>query len=112
MTCVVMAVVVMMIAVRCRRVMSLPGGLAEEWDKPWAVLKHPRSVFRSSCVLYCVRHRSRGARVATPQKCAIERGPYHGNGTRLTFLFRFEMCSFIVGKYEFILPSGSRMVVR
>jgi hypothetical protein len=50
--------------------------------------------------------------MAAPQMCAIERGPYHGNGIRLTFLFRFEMCSFIVGKYEFILPSGSRMVVR
>ena len=30
----------------------------------------------------------------------------------LTFLFRFEMCSFIVGKYEFIFPRGSKMVVR
>ena len=47
-----------------------------------------------------------------PQMCAIERGPNHGDAARLTFLFRFEMCSFIVGKYEFILPSGSRMVVR
>ena|SRR5712672_2531171 len=44
--------------------------------------------------------------------CAIERDPNHGDGGRRTFLFRFEMCSFMAGKYEFILPSGSRIVVR
>lgn len=44
---------------------------------------------------------------------AIGREPIMGRAQALlTFLFRFEMCSFIVGKYEFIFPSGSRMVVR
>ena len=29
-----------------------------------------------------------------------------------TFLFRLEMCSLIIGKYAFILPRGSMIVVR
>jgi hypothetical protein len=48
------------------------------------------------------------------EKCVRSRGIPQSRGweATLTFLFRFEMCSFIVGKYKFIFPSGSRMVVR
>ena len=41
-------------------------------------------------------------------------GAHHGTRTQgpLTFLFRLLMWSFIAGKYEFIFPRGSKMVVR